>query len=328
MKWETIRLLCEYSDDFSLDEFKDICDELGDINEEHFDQLSPLQQEFVTFLDQYDKLETDIFTDGYNDELKIYDNISPHTREEYKLDNNVKYYGVYFFTYLHDLLMQIYDHRDLFSKMSSKMKQHIHDIFDMYEKLKADRVTDVNKTSSGTVWYKDKSYIALMNDMMQKLVEIDHVDLEDHVELFDEQQLSKLKVVYQNIANNLRTKTHLTVQIPGKYDKEIQRSDSKPFKLHTDTILGDAFLRPHWIHEFDQYGKDDKWEKSVEFNGIRYKLYQELEKLIPMYRYSRFEEDNEGEGPFDVNNPPEVMIQRIHAVEELIVQMAEFLDFI
>jgi len=105
------------------------------INEEHFDQLSSLQQEFVTFLDQYDKLETDIFTDGYNDELKIFDNISPHTREEYKLDNNVKYYGVYFFTYLQDLLMQIYDHRDLFSKMSSKMKQHIHDIFDMYEKF-------------------------------------------------------------------------------------------------------------------------------------------------------------------------------------------------
>ena len=70
MKWNLIKLLCEYSDDFSSEPFKDLVDSI-DMKHLFGNQLL---DDFIGFVDAFSTFESDVFVHGFSDSTELVDN--------------------------------------------------------------------------------------------------------------------------------------------------------------------------------------------------------------------------------------------------------------
>lgn len=75
MKWNLIKLLCEYSDDFSSESFKDLVDS---IDMKHLFG-NRLLDDFIDFIQTFDTFENNVFVNGVP-LLRQGDINTPHTR--------------------------------------------------------------------------------------------------------------------------------------------------------------------------------------------------------------------------------------------------------
>lgn len=307
MKWNLIKLLCEYSDDFSSESFKDLVDSI-DLNHEVDNRLI---DDFIGFIHAFDTKENDIFVNGYQDSTEMVDNgITKEQIEQHKL-NKDKLRRFQTSRELRRLVNDLNEDEEALALLNNKARMH----FKQYRQILNDIYKQsISLRSLSDVLWSDDPELATNVDNLEKLARIlITVDLQD---IQDSDAKSRIAATINRIERTLsyislthmyEIERHQRVARKGKYEDEVRLSD----------------------HEYFNTNYFSMRECSDMFNKI-YKKHSQLTTIINKFSLSHRVSmaGQEGSPPFDPNNPPNDFIQLIHQTEQLIVDIAEELDLI
>jgi len=307
MKWNLIKLLCEYSDDFSSEPFKDLVDSI-DMKHLFGNQLL---DDFIGFVDAFSTFESDVFVHGFSDSTELVDNgISKEQIEQHKL-NKDKLRGFHVSRELRRLVNDLVEDDEILEMLNNKAKSH----FKQYQQT----LSSIFKQSialnsiSATLWSDDSSFVDNVKQLEKLARILITVDLQDVPNGDAKIRLTQTLSRIDNTLSGIDL-THIhdieksqRVARKGKYEDEVKISDHTFLNTNYFKIPECNDLIYNIIHSYRKLGKN-----ANKFN---------LSNRISMAR-------QEGTPPFDPNNPPADFINLIHQTEQIIVDIAEELDLI
>ena len=307
MKWNLIKLLCEYSDDFSSESFKDLVDS---IDMKHLFG-NRLLDDFIDFIQTFDTFENNVFVNGFSDSTELVDNgISKEQIEQHKL-NKDKLRRFHVSRELRRLVNDLVEDDEILEILNNKAKSH----FKQYQQT----LSNVFKQSialnsmSATLWSDDSSFVDNVKQLEKLARILITVDLQDVPNGDAKIRLSQTLSRIDNTLSGIDL-THIhdieqsqRVARKGKYEDEVKISDHTFLNTNYFTIPGCDDMFNNIIHSYRKLGTI-----ANKFN---------LSNRISMAR-------QEGAPPFDPSNPPADFINLIHQTEQIIVDIAEELDLI
>lgn len=307
MKWNLIKLLCEYSDDFSSESFKDLVDS---IDMKHLFG-NRLLDDFIDFIQTFDTFENNVFVNGFSDSTELVDNgISKEQIEQHKL-NKDKLRRFHVSRELRRLVNDLVEDEEILEMLNHKAKSH----FKQYQQT----LSSIFKQSialnsiSATLWSDDSSFVDNVKQLEKLARILITVDLQDVPNGDAKIRLSQTLSRIDNTLSGIDL-THIhdieqsqRVARKGKYEDEVKISDHTFLNTNYFTIPGCDDMFNNIIHSYRKLGTI-----ANKFN---------LSNRISMAR-------QEGAPPFDPSNPPADFINLIHQTEQIIVDIAEELDLI
>lgn len=307
MKWNLIKLLCEYSDDFSSESFKDLVDS---IDMKHLFG-NRLLDDFIDFIQTFDTFENNVFVNGFSDSTELVDNgISKEQIEQHKL-NKDKLRRFHVSRELRRLVNDLVEDDEILEILNNKAKSQ----FKQYQQT----LSNVFKQSialnsmSATLWSDDSSFVDNVKQLEKLARILITVDLQDVPNGDAKIRLTQTLSRIDNTLSGIDL-THIhdieksqRVARKGKYEDEVKISDHTFLNTNYFTIPGCDDVFNNIIHSYRKLGTI-----ANKFN---------LSNRISMAR-------QEGAPPFDPSNPPADFINLIHQTEQIIVDIAEELDLI
>lgn len=309
MKWGLIKLLCEYSDDFSSEEFKDLVDSVpisgstGNLVTDHF----------VDFIHAFDTFENGVFVNGYSDSTEVaLNNITDEEITNHKLNKHKlrKFYIARELKGLIDELTSAEGEGSL-KMLNNKARSHLLQYKQLLDNVHKQSLS--TRSPTGTMWSDDPSFVNNVNQM-EKLAQIlITTDINDIPNAYSKDLLVRVinrieRTLHHDLTHLYDIERAEYVKRKGKYEDEVQLSNHAFFTTSYYNSGNEVFER---------------------FNAIkneRDKLRLLVEHFNIVNRVSMSKQ--EGQPPFDPNNPPEDFIRLIHQSEQCIVDIAEKLDLI
>lgn len=291
MKWNTIKLLCEYSDDFSKEDYKDVVDGLEHIDDEG---LSELQSQFRDFVEQWDRFENTIFVDGYQGQIQTRDVLTKDKMEAHGLSKHAV--GI-FMTGVLTRLREFFEKQHTFiSRLNNKARR----IFDELRQTIDYTFSICKQVGSFDLWSDHPNFVKSIDKIVDLSRTLQTIDLPDDANDQDTK-------VYENLL-------HEFSKYISAYTME-RMHDIMHTTKNTATDNGYTFkLDNHWF-----FYKSVVVNNYQEILNIRMKLQRDIERMRPHNIAEHLP-------AFDPNNPPQLILDRVHAIESYIVELAELLD--